>query len=182
MILKQYQTEQMLKHQDMKFEPRLMKSVRQNSKYLLLNCQKVCSIKLITELWCLFNVTNRHSTNKKKINRDFFFLISKKLIEINEGKLEGGSESSKTRKTMGKKLWRSTVRVMNKIIYKDHTWNFFNISNNRFSPVSAIFLSVCRNAHIIESITSFSCWNRLQTTSGTGYINYIGRAVTVNIR
>jgi hypothetical protein len=39
-----------------------------------------------------------------------------------------------------------------------HTWKFFSISNNRFRPVSAIFLSVWRNAHIIESITSFSCW------------------------
>jgi hypothetical protein len=40
----------------------------------------------------------------------------------------------------------------------EHTWKFFSISNNRFRPVSAIFLSVWRNAHIIESITSFSCW------------------------
>lgn len=40
----------MLKHQDMQLESRLMKSVRQDSKYFLLNCQKVRTVELITEL------------------------------------------------------------------------------------------------------------------------------------
>lgn len=50
MIMTKYQTEQMLKHQDVQFEPRLMKSVSQNCEDLLLNCQEICPIKLITEL------------------------------------------------------------------------------------------------------------------------------------
>lgn len=45
-----YQAKQMLKHQDMQLESRFMKCVRQDSKYFLLNCQKVRTKELITEL------------------------------------------------------------------------------------------------------------------------------------
>jgi len=67
-IVRPYQTEQMLKDQDMQFEPRLMKSISQYSEYLLFNCQKVCPIKLITELWALLqNSTNIVRTRTRLI-------------------------------------------------------------------------------------------------------------------
>jgi len=61
-----YQTEQMLKHQDMQFEPRLVKSISQDGKYLLFNCQKVCPIKLITELRALLQRQTFHQNIHKK--------------------------------------------------------------------------------------------------------------------
>lgn len=39
----------------MQLEPRLMKRVRQDSKDFLFDCQKVCTVKLITELRLLSN-------------------------------------------------------------------------------------------------------------------------------
>jgi hypothetical protein len=44
-----YHTKQALQHQNMKLKTRLMERVCENSKYLLLNCQKVGLVELILE-------------------------------------------------------------------------------------------------------------------------------------
>lgn len=40
----------MLQHQHMQLEPWLMEGIGQDSKYFLLNLQKVCSVESVTEV------------------------------------------------------------------------------------------------------------------------------------
>lgn len=51
--MKHYQAKQVLKNQDMQLKSWLVKCVRQDGKYFLLNSQEICSIKLIAELGSL---------------------------------------------------------------------------------------------------------------------------------
>lgn len=77
------------------------------------------------------------------------------LLRSKSGRTDYRTPKSANKIIPWAKRTRSRHNIKSIMYYS--TWKFFSISSRRLSPVSAIFLSVWRNAQIIESITSFNC-------------------------
>lgn len=150
----------------MQLETWLVKCVRQDCKNLLLNSQKVCPVEFIAKLRYL----TVESTNNSQKARQIASTLSKWQ---KRGQPWQGPRNMKNKENLHspRAIWGNTFEWEKPICTMDLTctnhkrdgkirkitWTFFSISNKRLRPVSAIFLSVWRNARFIESMKSFGC-------------------------